>query len=126
MNERIIALTYEILSNFENNLDIAIANIEIKRDHINFRCINNNIDNSRQNLTLSLLSASGNIQAQAPISDLPRSDIVTFSIKRQLVPLNNWQDQYYFTSASPCLFPFGIKFHQKEQKRPMSLKAWVK
>ncbi len=64
--------------NFENNLDATIASAGIEGDHINSGCIYSDIDNGRQNPTLCLLSAIGNIKAQAPNPDPPISDIVTF------------------------------------------------
>lgn len=93
--------------NFENNLDTAISYVGIEGDHINFGCVYSNIDNRKPNLSFQLLSAIGNIKAQALTLDLPKSDIVTFCIRDQLIPLNNWKDLHYFIFAFPCLFPFG-------------------
>ncbi len=99
------------LCDFENNLDAAIANAGIEGDHINSVCVYSNIYNGRQNPTLCFLSAIGNIKAQAPIPDPPRSDIVTFCTRGQPVPLNDWEDPHYFTFVFPCLFPFGTGGH---------------
>lgn len=48
-------------SNFENNLDAAIADTGKERDHINSGCIYSDIDN-QQNPTLQLLSTVVNIK----------------------------------------------------------------
>lgn len=49
-------------NNFENDLNVIIANIGIKEDHINSVYIYTNIDNKKQNFTLQLLFAIGNIK----------------------------------------------------------------
>ena len=38
-------------SNYENNFDIAIADISIERDNINSGCVYSDINNIQQNLT---------------------------------------------------------------------------
>ena len=93
-------------SNFENDLNIAIASIEIEKDHINSGYIYSNINNRRQNLTFQHLSAIGNIKAQVPIPDPPRSNIITFCINDQSILLNNKKDLHYFAFAFSCLFLF--------------------
>ncbi len=40
--------------------------------------------------------------------------------------MNDWEDPYYFTSAFPCLFPFGTGGHLEQRKGPMSLETWAK
>ncbi len=80
--------------NFENNLDVAIASAGIEGDHINSGCVYSDIHNRKQNHTLQLLSAIGNIKAQALTPDPLRSDIVTFHTKGQPIPLNNWKDPH--------------------------------
>ncbi len=112
--------------NIENDLDAAIASAGIEGDHINSGCVYSDIDDGRQNPTLCLLSVIGNIKAQAPTPDPPRSDIVTFRPRGQPVPLNNWENPHYFTSAFPCLFPFGTGDHLEQRKGPMSLETWAK
>ncbi len=98
----------------------------IEGDHINSGCVYSNIDHGRQNLTLCLLSAIGNIKAQAFNPDPPRSDIITFCTRGQPVPLNDWEDPHYFTSTFPCLFPFGTGGYLEQRKEPMSLETWAK
>ncbi len=112
--------------NSENDLDAAIASAGIEGDHINSGCVYKDIDDERQNPTLCLLFAIGNIKAQAPTPDPPRSDIVTFRTSGQPVPLNDWEDLYYFTSAFLCLFSFRTGGHLEQRKRPMSLETWAK
>lgn len=112
--------------NYENDLDAAIADTGIKGDHIHSGCVYSDIDDGRQNPTLRLLSAIGNIKATTLALDTSTTKIVTYRNKGRLIPLNDWEDPHYFTDAFPCLFPFGSGGHLKQRKRPMSLEAWAK
>ncbi len=112
--------------NFENDLDAAIAGTGIEGDHINSGCIYSDINDQRQNPTLRLLSAVANIQATVSTRDQPTSTTISYRSSGQLVPLNDWEDLHYFTSAFPCLFPFGTGGHLEQRKGPMSLEAWAK
>lgn len=112
--------------NFKNNFDATIANISIKRDHINSSCVYSNIDNKRQNLILQLFSAVGNIEATTSISDPPISTIISYRNKNQLILLNDWENPHFFTVVFPWLFSFRNSGHLKQQKGPMLLEIWAK
>ncbi len=112
--------------NSKNDLDVAIAGTGIEGDHINSGCVYSDIDDQRQNPTLRLLSAVANIQATVSTTDQPTSTTISYRSSGQLVPLNDWEDPHYFTSAFPCLFPFGTGGHLEQRKGPMSLEAWAK
>lgn len=90
---------------------------------MNSGCVYSNIDNESQNPTFQLLSVIGNMKAQTPITDLPRLDIITFCMRGQTLPLNNWEDPHYFTFAVPCLFLFRTRGHLDQRKRLMSLET---
>ncbi len=112
-------------SNFENDLDTAIAGTSIEEDHINSNYIYSNIDDQRQNSTLRLLSAIANIQAIVSTTDQPTSTTILYCSSGQLVLLNDWEDPHYFTFAFPNLFPFGTGDHLEQRKGPISLEAWA-
>lgn len=109
--------------NYENDFDIAIADISIERDHIHNGCVYSNINNRRQNPTLQLLSAIGNIKAIASAPDTSTSTIVSYHNKGRLVPLNNWENPHYFTIAFLYLFPFKSEGYLEQRKQPMSIEA---
>ena len=112
--------------NFENDLHTAIAGISIKEDHINIGYVYSDIDNQRQNPTLQLLSAVVNIKPTVSITNQPISTTISYCSIGQLIPLNNWENPHYFTSAFPCLFLFRTRGYLEQQKKPMSLEAWAK
>ncbi len=99
--------------NCENDFDAAIAGTGIEEDRINSGCVYSDIDDQRQNFTLWLLPTVANIQATISTIDQPTTTIISYCSNGQLIPLNNWEDPYYFTSAFPFLFLFRTGGHQK-------------
>lgn len=81
------------------------------------------INNRRQNLTLKLLSTINNIKsATTAISDtiVP---IITYYSTSHLIPLNDWEDPFYFPVRFPTLVLFGNSGHLGYRQQPVSIKA---
>lgn len=97
-------------SNYENDFDITIENTSIERDNINSGCVYSNINNLRENLTLQFLFAIGNMKATAFALNITTT-IISYCNKSPLIPLNDWEDPYYFTAAFFYLFLFENRGH---------------
>lgn len=76
-------------SSFENDLDIAIAKTDLKKDHIYSVYVYSNIDNARQNLILKLLSAINNMKKIVDLLNNMIVVVISYCNKNHLVLLNN-------------------------------------
>lgn len=76
-------------SNFENDLNTAIASTIIEKNYINSGCVYSDIDNQQQNPILQLLFAVTNIKSTVSTTDQPTSTTISYYSSSQLVLLNN-------------------------------------
>lgn len=109
--------------NYENNLYVAIADIGIEGNHIHSGCVYSDIYDGRQNPTLRLLFAIGNIKVTDLTSDITYLLIISYCNKRQFFPLNDWKDPHYFTVAFYYLFLNCTKSHLEKRIKTMSIKT---
>lgn len=68
-------------------------------------------NDTREDLTMKLVSAVTNYKWGAVLSDNIDLPIFTYKNSRHPILLNNWENLNYFISAFPTLFPFGIGDH---------------
>lgn len=103
-------------NNFENNLDTIITETKIEVDQLYSRYVYGDIDNGTQNATLKLLSTIDNMKSKTtPTKDNAVSVIIFYS-QGHLIPLNNWENPFYFLIAFLTLFFFGNDGHLKNKK----------
>lgn len=103
-------------NNFENNLDAVIAETKIEVDQLHSGCVYSNIDNETQNATLKLLSATDNIKSETTPTQDNAVPVIIFYSQRRLIPLNDWENPFYFPTAFLTLFFFGNDGHLKNRK----------
>lgn len=112
--------------NFENDLDVAIAETKIEADQLHSGCVYSDIDDGRQNPILKLLSAIDNIKSGTTPIQNNAIPVITFLSQGRLIPLNDWENPSYFPVAFSTLFPFGNGRHLENREQPISIKAWAK
>lgn len=88
------------------------------------------IDDARKHLTIKLVSVVTNYKRGVALSDNVYLPILTYKNSGHPIPLNDWENPNYFTSAFPTLFPFGIGGHlgscTNRKTVKISLQAWEK
>lgn len=109
--------------NYKNDFYTAITDTKIEGDHIHSSCVYGDIDDEKQNLTLRLLSAIGNIKVIDLTSDTTSPLVISYCNKGQLFLLNDWENPHYFTTVFFYSFLTCIKGHLEEQKQTMSIEA---
>lgn len=68
-------------NNFENNINIAIANTKIKTNSLYGGYIYNNIDNEKQNLVMKLISTIDNIKLTIMVASYIIVSIIIYHSK---------------------------------------------
>lgn len=111
--------------NFENDLDIAIANTEIKADQLHSGRVYSDINDERQNLTLKLLSTIDNIKSKIMVASNTAVSTIIYYSKSRLILLNNCKNLFYFPVAFLTLFFFGDSGHFRKKQQLVSIEVWV-
>lgn len=91
-------------------------------------CIYTDVNESRQNLYLKLISAIHNLSndhAAADHDDDP-PPVITYNLHGDWIPLNDWDNPDFFPIAFPALFPYEDGGHIAPRSIKVSLHAWAK
>lgn len=110
-------------NNFKNNL---IANTKIEKDQLHSGCMYSDINNRKQDLTLKLLFAINNIKSKTMVVSDITVPIIIYHSKGRLIPLNDWENFFYFLTVFPILFLFGDGEYLGKRQQLVSIETWVK
>lgn len=116
--------------NYENELHSAVNDAGLNDSGLLSGCLYTDADDAREHPTMKLVSAVTNYKRGAALSDNVDLPILTYKNSGRPIPLNDWENPNYFTSAFPTLFPFGIGGHLGSctdgKTAKISLQAWGK
>lgn len=96
--------------NFENNLHHTANNIEIGDLGLLSSCLYINVNNIQEYPTMKLVLAISNDKNRSN-NDKINSLILTYQNYGRITPLNNWDNQKYFTACFPTFILFKIGNH---------------
>lgn len=116
--------------NYENKLHHALGTGGLNDSGILSGCLYTDVYDTQENPTMKLVLAVTNHKRTAASEDTSEIPILTYENNGRPVPLNDWENPDYFTSAFPTLFPFVIGCHLTKKDDPrksqVSLQAWGK
>ncbi len=96
--------------NFENDLHHAMSNAGISDFGLLSDCLYIDADDTREYLTMKLVSAITNYKRKSNNEDA-NTPILTYKNSGRVVPLNDWENLKYFMASFSSLFSFGIGGH---------------
>ncbi len=115
-------------NNEENDLHHAIRSADINGSGILSGCIYTDVNESRQNPYLKLISVIHNLSndnAAKDHNDEPRP-VISYNLHDDGKPLNNWDNSDFFPIAFPALFPYRDGGHIAPRSTKVFLHAWAK
>ncbi|MCJ1347504.1 hypothetical protein MMC31_005729 [Peltigera leucophlebia] len=115
--------------NDENDLHHAVHDAGLDHTGLLSGCIYMDVNESRQNPYLKLISAINNVHTGASCNDRsPKNDseqpVITFNLYGNRIPLNNWDNANFFPVAFPTLFLYGDGGYNTPRGSKISLQAW--
>ncbi len=120
-------------NNDENDLHHVIGSAGINESGILSSCIYTNVNKSRQNPYLKLISAIHNFSNDSAPDDNGVEDhsidlplVITYNLQGDKKPLNDWDNPDLFPIAFFALFAYGNGGHIAPQSTKVSLQAWAK